>query len=191
MPSSPNISVDRYWFLTWTTYGSWLPGDDRGFVGAVREDSGRIVNHSEYGTPLARPSQRIRDSSLNSLKCDPILLTLDQANRLLEQFHETCRVRRWKLIAVGIMRTHLHAVVGVSGDPNPEKVRGDLKAWCSRKLTQTWEKPASDSWWSEGGSNRKLADEAAVEAVLHYIRRQPNPLVIWTIKDREFGPVIQ
>ena len=24
--------IDRIWFLTWTTYGTWLPGDERGFV---------------------------------------------------------------------------------------------------------------------------------------------------------------
>jgi len=25
------------WLLTWTTYGTWLPGDERGFVGSVAE----------------------------------------------------------------------------------------------------------------------------------------------------------
>ncbi len=29
------LTMDRYWFLTWTTYGPWLPGDRRGFVGPV------------------------------------------------------------------------------------------------------------------------------------------------------------
>jgi hypothetical protein len=29
----------RYWFLIWTTYGTWLPGDDRGFVSPVRSSS--------------------------------------------------------------------------------------------------------------------------------------------------------
>ena len=26
------IAADRHWLLTWTTYGTWLPGDDRGSV---------------------------------------------------------------------------------------------------------------------------------------------------------------
>ena len=30
------IPIDRNWFLTWTTYGTWLPGDPRGFVGSLR-----------------------------------------------------------------------------------------------------------------------------------------------------------
>ena len=187
-PLTQSNSVERYWFLTWTTYGSWLPGDKRGFVGSVRKAFGRIVNHCEYGTPPARPDQRIREASAKNLKRSPILLTLNQAQGLLEQFHETCGVRGWKLIAVAIMRTHVHVVLGVLGDPNPEKIRGDLKAWGSRRLTQTCGRPEGGAWWSEGGSNRKLADETAVETVLHYIRRQPNPLVIWTVEDREFGP---
>jgi hypothetical protein len=29
--------VDRYWLLTNTSYGNWLPGDRRGFVGRVWE----------------------------------------------------------------------------------------------------------------------------------------------------------
>ena len=32
--------MDRHWFLTWTTYGSWLPGDPRGFVSQLRDDYG-------------------------------------------------------------------------------------------------------------------------------------------------------
>ena len=27
------------WLLTWTTYGTWLPGDERGFVGNVVEET--------------------------------------------------------------------------------------------------------------------------------------------------------
>jgi hypothetical protein len=23
--------MDKYWLVTWVTYGSWLPGDPRGF----------------------------------------------------------------------------------------------------------------------------------------------------------------
>ena len=32
--------MDRYWLLTWTTYGTWLPGDRRGFVSNVLDGSG-------------------------------------------------------------------------------------------------------------------------------------------------------
>ena len=180
------IAVDRYWFLTWTTYGTWLPGDERGFVGIAPDESGQLVLHNQFGTPPALPNERLRQSAERSLKSPPIVLTLAQANALFGQFQETASVRGWLLIAVGIMHTHLHIVTGVPGDPDPEKILGDFKAYGSRCLNRTWGKPASDTWWTTGGSKRKLPDERAVETVVHYIRQQPNPLLIWT---REAGMV--
>jgi hypothetical protein len=32
--------VDRVWMITWTTYGTRLPGDARGFVSNVRDGPG-------------------------------------------------------------------------------------------------------------------------------------------------------
>ena len=58
------------WLLTWTTYGTWLPGDERGFVGNVVEeatndtvqtailvraaDASRRVTHNIPDTPYDR-----------------------------------------------------------------------------------------------------------------------------------------
>ena len=178
------IEIDRYWFLTWTTYGTWLPGDDRGFVGLGPDETGQLVYHNQFGTPPASPNERLRQSAERSLKSPPIVLNLAQAKALFEQFQETATIRRWLLIAVGIMHTHLHLVAGVPGDPDPEKILGDFKAYGSRCLNQTWGQPPSETWWTTGGSKRKLADERAVEAVVQYIRQHPNPLLIWT---REAG----
>jgi hypothetical protein len=38
--------MDRYWFLTSTTYGNWLPGDPRGFVsGVIDEREGKVIHN--------------------------------------------------------------------------------------------------------------------------------------------------
>ena len=180
------LAVDRYWFLTWTTYGTWLPGDPRGYVGVVTDETGTAVNHNQYGTPAALPNERLRESARRSLKSSPIVLTLPQAESLFEQFQETARIRQWLPIAVGIMHTHIHMVVGVAGDPDPEKILGDFKAYGSRCLNRGWGQPASVTWWTTGGSTRKLPDGFAVETVVPYIRQQANPLLIWT---RETGRI--
>jgi len=109
------IAIDRYWFLTWTTYGTWLPGDERGFVGIAPDDAGFLINHNEFGTPPAPPDQLLRKSAERHLKGSPILLNLSQAEALFEQFQETATIRKRLLIAVGIMRTHLHVVAGGRG----------------------------------------------------------------------------
>ena len=43
--------MERYWLLTWTCYGHWLPGDARGFVGNIRDDDGSQITHNIPGTP--------------------------------------------------------------------------------------------------------------------------------------------
>jgi len=178
------IAVDRHWFLTWTTYGTWLPGSERGFVGEVRDESGQFVNFNEPGTLPAMPNAALLNSAERNLKSKPILLERLQATALLDQFQETCRIRGWLLIAAGIMKSHIHLVVGVPGDPDPEKVLGDLKAYGSRKLNRQMSRPESGTWWTVRGSKRKLPDDRAIEAAVNYIRNQQHPLIIWT---RESG----
>ena len=174
------ITIDRHWFLTWTTYGTWLPGDQRGFVGRRPDELGRNVRQNKYGTPAVAPNGRLRNFVRSNLKAPPIVLDSDQAAELFKQFEETARIRGWLLIAVGIMPTHIHIVVGVPGDPDPDKILTDFKAYGSGRLNKKWGKPTSDTWWTTGGSTRKLPDDHSVEAAIQYIREQQNPLLIWT-----------
>jgi len=179
---------DRYGFLTWTTYGTWLPGDERGFVSNVRDGSGPEVRHNIPGTPYDRDMPGLRHSAHATLKCAPIYFVLEQAQPLLEQFQETARYRGWRLIAVGIMRNHIHIVVGVAGDPDPSDVLGDFKAYGSRALNKKWGKPASGTWWTESGSKRKVRGEAALPDVVQYVHDQPCPLLIWISDDAASDP---
>src|SRR5437763_1061534 len=36
-PLARTVVMDRYWLLSSTFYGNWLPGDPRGFVSRVRD----------------------------------------------------------------------------------------------------------------------------------------------------------
>lgn len=182
------INVERYWFLTWTAYGSWLPGDDRGFTGSLLDQRGKSVDHNQFATPTALPNAALQYVARRLLKDSPVVLNLTQAVKLSQQIRETVAFRNWILIAVAIMRTHVHAVVGVANDPDPDKILGDLKAYDSRCLNKIGT-PRKD-WWTRGGSARKLADEAAVETVVHYVRDQVNPLVIWTRMEGQIWPKI-
>lgn len=111
----------------------------------------------------------------------PTYLTGTQAQALLAQFQETAAHRCWELRAVGVMRNHVHVVLGVPGDPEPETLLGDLKAYGSRALGRmaSDSKPARRAWWTRSGSRRKLPDNAAVVAAVRYVQRQQYPLVVW------------
>ena len=179
--------ANRHWLLTNTCYGTWLPGDARGFVGQVWEHrSGNAVEkarvrHNLPGTPYDEDLAGLQRESTALLRCPPIQLTQAQAEVLLDQFRETARHRGWQILAAAIMYNHFHLVVGVPGDPSPSKILGDFKSWGTRRLSARFREPPSKTWWTERGSKRKLPDEEAVRRAIHYLlHEQPNPLVIWS-----------
>jgi REP element-mobilizing transposase RayT len=179
--------MDRHWLLTNTCYGNWLPGDARGFVGRVWEHrpddpaETRRVMHDIPGTDYDEDISGLERASRGLMRGRPIHLTTVQAEVLLGQFQETGGFRKWQLRAVAILFNHFHIVVGVPGDPKPAKVLGDFKSWGTRKLSERFGEPQAKTWWTERGSKRKLADERAVLAAVHYVLyKQPRPLVTWS-----------
>ena len=95
--------IDRYWHLTWTTYGQWLPGDERGSVTRIRmPGEEKRVEEDQFGTPRTPAIPGLNRAAKNTLTGNPVLLTKPQAEQLLLQFHETCDYRKWLLVATAI-----------------------------------------------------------------------------------------
>jgi hypothetical protein len=169
--------MPQAYLLTWTTYGSWLPGDPRGSVTSVRDKSGPRKRHNEFGTPYDPAVPGLQRAAEAALRGPAISLDSDQARCLLGQFQQTASVRGWRLQAVAIMRTHVHLVVN-AGETDPEILLRDFKSYGSQSLNLKWRKPESGTWWTESGSRRRLRDEHAVRAAVRYVERQKLPLVI-------------
>ncbi len=174
------VKCDRYWLLTWTMYGNWLPGDERGFVSNVRDGAGPEVRHNHPQTEYDAKQRGLQIAAQAKLVGDPVRIDPRQADALFEQFQETERIRGWRLFAVGIMANHCHLLVGVSGDPDPEDILRDFKCYGSRKLNKSWTRPASGTWWTESGSKRKLPTHESLLAAIRYVLEQEFPLLIWT-----------
>lgn len=173
------MNCDRYWFLTWTTYGTWLPGDRRGFVSDIKADDGTTIRHNVPGTEYDANILALEAHAASQQKAVPVRLLEIQAVLLLNQFLETAQVRQWRLFASAIMANHCHLVVGVPGDPDPEKLLGDFKSYGSRKLNRSGHTVPHDKRWTKSGSKRKLPDEQAVLNAIKYTIDQKYPLVVW------------
>jgi REP element-mobilizing transposase RayT len=173
------LTMNRYWFLTLTTYGTRLPGDRRGFVSNVADANGESIRHNHVWEACDADHPGLERYAQSRMRGPAVYLDREQAEAILAQTKETAAYRGWQLLAVGIMIDHVHIVVGVPGDPDPENLLRDFKSYASRRLNKTWGKPPSETWWTEGGSRRKLKDEIAVREKIQYIRDQPNPLLIW------------
>ena len=175
----------RAWLITSTSYGTWLPGDARGSVTSVRDRrpgdprADVRIEHDTPGELYEEPIPALAASARDRMNGPPIFFELAHAETILAQFHETAGHRHWNLLAVAIMFNHFHLVVRVPGDPEPEKILGDFKAYASRTLSRRFGRPASETWWTSGGSKRKLPDRRAELNGINYVAtRQPNPLVV-------------
>ena len=175
--STYGSAMDRFWFLTWTTYGSWLPGDRRGSTSRVRT-AGGSERHNVVGEPAA-PPQPARERHARQLMRGPtVLLSREQATTLRGDFERTATFRGWTILAGAMMHNHVHLVVAVVGDPEPSDVLRDFKRRASRALNETAGEPAL-RWWTRGGSTRRLQRDANVLASVRYVRDQWRPLSTW------------
>ena len=177
----------RSWLLSNTFYGTWLPGDQRGSVTSVRDTrpddppSDFRLEHDIPGTPWEEEIPGLRHAAEEQMRGPPIYFDLEKAEIMLAQFRETAGYRAQVLRAVSVMYNHLHFVVQVADDPGPRRLLADYKAYGSRALNRRYGKPLSETWWTNKGSKRKLKDEQALAAAIHYVLyKQPNPLVVWS-----------
>ena len=155
------------YFLTWTTYGSWLPGDERGWVdkpGEFRAPDGQRQQAAQ---------RRMTESAL--------ILDVEQRGIVEDTIAAHCRIRGWQLHAVNARTQHVHVVVSAPGRM-PEDVMDQFKAWCTRKLKERERSLQSttvrQNWWTQRGSKRWLNDTDSLEAAVKYVveeQGEPTP----------------
>jgi REP element-mobilizing transposase RayT len=172
--------MTRHWLITSTTYGTWLPGDRRGFVSTVANPPGPRVRHNQPGTPYDANMPELRESARSLLQGKPVYLSVEQAEVVLLQFQETVAWRGWELHAVAVMANHFHVVISAPDEIHSTAILRDLKSYAARALNQRWGKPVGGTWWTESGSRRPLANGQALEDAGNYVLyRQPKPLILW------------
>ena len=140
-------------FSTWTTYGTWLPGDERGWF------------QRAHGLQSADALRTLAAA----LRMTDDAMTLDgvQRSTVEETIAAHCEIRGWALHAVNCRSNHVHVVV-TAPEQKREVPRKQFKAWCSRKLSEAG--PARANWWSERGWDVDLDDEEALAVVVDYVR---------------------
>lgn len=169
----------RTWFLTSTTYGSWLPGDKRGFVSNHPDDHQAWVRHNLPDTPWSADDAERRELAESLLNGPPIYLTQEQAQTVVSQFLETASYRHWNLHGVAVMASHFHTAISADDAVESVAMLRDLKSYASRRLNQQWTRPDSGTWWTESGSRRPVRDDTHFANIIRYLADQPLMLASW------------
>lgn len=151
------------YFLTWTTYGTWLPGDDRGWT-----DKGKGFQLPNRGKTLRAKAQMNEDG----------IIFDDQQRVTVEQIiKDHCAYRKWILHAVNCRTNHVHVVVWAPDDVTPEVIMSQFKSWCTRRLkelelarsaNEEQRQAIRKRWWTEGGSKRYINDKDGVAMAVSY-----------------------
>jgi REP element-mobilizing transposase RayT len=154
------------YFLTFTTYGTWLHGRAPGSVDHA---------HNVPGTPFLTPDEQQEQKQRERMRQPEYVLDEQRRAVVLRTLLEVARHRRWQIHAAHVRTNHVHVVVTAA--VRPEKVMSDLKAWVSRRLREVFEEDAERDRWTQHGSTRYLWTDAALEdAVCYTVDEQGEPM---------------
>jgi REP element-mobilizing transposase RayT len=142
------------YFITWTTYGTWLPGDARGWV--------------EAGVFGIQAADAMREQAAREhLVGPPVYLGVQERDISIATIRDHCTIRRWELHAVNARSNHVHVVVTAPGY-KPDPVMVQFKAWCTRRLNEQGRR-SLERWWTKGGSTRWINDVQYLLNATHYV----------------------
>ncbi len=159
---------------SWTCYGTWLPGDERGYVSNMLTDEGYRPKHSVPGTPCDCDDERTRRRA-EQLQAHPtVRLSPAQARCVAEAICAAAIDRDWVVLQGAVMANHAHMVVTNCPDDGPA-VRRVLKGVSQAALSRQAERPGR--WWTRGGSDRYKHGATAVRNAVQYVADQPYMLV--------------
>jgi REP element-mobilizing transposase RayT len=149
------------YFITWTTYGTWLPGDQRGWV-----------KRGEWAAP--QPADPLLEENARQLMTeDEVVLTHEQRATVDAVIVDHCRIRRWWLHARNVRTNHVHVVVTATS-VHPATVREQLKAWGSRRLSEVaglrgGGRNGRRRWWTENGDIVFVRGEEHLAQIIRYV----------------------
>ena len=146
------------YFLTFSTYGSWFHGKEKGSVDR---------KNNLPGTPFLKPDPKLANHERKSCKQPSVIFSWKQRKLIERAIGDVCTYNKWMLHAVNARMTHVHVVV--SATKSPESVMNSLKSWCTRKLREELLMPDTIKTWSRHGSTRYLWNEKAVHDVCRYV----------------------
>jgi hypothetical protein len=142
--------------ITFTCYGTWLHGDERG---SVDEE------HNAFGTPVLSTDLERRARERDSLAEGDYSLDASRRRIALDALCEIAQRKGWILHAVHVRSNHVHIVVTASGPP--ERVMNDLKTAASRRLNRRFPAEQNRTRWTRHGSTRYLWTVEAVAEKIH------------------------
>jgi hypothetical protein len=147
------------YFITFTTYGIWLPGSAKG-LGSVDRD------HNAYGTPFVEPDADRERAAREAMVQPPYVMGAPEREVVCSAIVGLAREKGWHVWAAHVRSNHAHVVITAERDAG--RLMSDLKARASRELTRAGFGGADRRRWTRHGSTRHLFRDEEVAAAVRY-----------------------
>ena len=145
------------YFITFSTYGTWLHGGEKSSVD---------VEHNVFGTPFLEADMQRERRERAVMSQAAYVMGEAERKIVCKAVVELAADRDWRLLAAHVRSNHVHVVV--QGERVPARMMSDIKARASRDLTAAGFDDAQRRRWTRHGSTRHLFREEEVEGALRY-----------------------
>jgi REP element-mobilizing transposase RayT len=140
------------YFVTWTTYGTWLQGDERGYV-----QKGKILG--------ANP--KLKKANIKSMSRAEVRLNKKQKEIVKTAILNEAEKAREEIVALAVCSNHVHMVLRYTGKPI-EKSLGSLKNAARVALQKNG---FIGRVWARGFDKRYCFDEKSLKNRIDYVQR--------------------
>jgi REP element-mobilizing transposase RayT len=159
------------YFITFSTYGTWLHGTDRGLGSVDRE-------HNQFGGGFVEPSEDLEAESREAMSQPEYTMDAGRRDLVRDAIVTLANEKGWHLLAVHVRSNHVHIVI--ESDRDPSRLMSDLKARASRDLTRAGFENVERKRWTRHGSTRHLFAIAEVEQKVRYtLDEQGTPMAVY------------
>jgi REP element-mobilizing transposase RayT len=141
------------YMITWTTYGTWLQGNERGFV-----RNGRIFGENK----------ELEAANKQAQKQDTVILNKRQRQIIEEAILKEAKIIGEKVLAISIRSNHVHIVI--YGGMNP--VEDVVSRFKNAGYFAIRKEGNCGRIWTRGYDTRYCFDKKALEERIRYVGEQ-------------------
>ena len=175
MPHNPADLDDgrprKWWLVSWSTYGTWLPGDPRGY--RTWRGKRHVPPPKRYAAPgeatyEPAPHRELLALARKSMNEEPVFLSPDERRTAAEAMREEFELIPVEPSILAVAEWHVHVLVRVGGYPL-RTAAGRLRAAATRLLHIRG--TPGRKVWCQGCDLESKNDDSAIETAFRYVER--------------------
>ena len=163
-----------WWHNILSTYGSWLPGNPRGF----RSRKHRIHSSGDYKNPPP-PGEHAGLHQYHSKKTKKTILLASDREHVARSLWQRAEKLGHRMRTIAVSFTHAHLLVEMSDDYKQMKsAMGECKRTASFNVSENYE----CALWARFGDFNRVETREYWDNCHHYILGQEDAWIMWIEK---------